>query len=121
MGISEQYTKEIAHELKYSGTWFPNVSIAPGDVGIFQDYQFYPQGNLNDYGIPFNAFAGSSHTEFEYSSKDSVSVEVKLAGQAPLVGSSIAEAEAGATIRFNRENSILFRALFFLEEDSNCS
>jgi hypothetical protein len=110
MGISGQYMREIQRELGYSATWFPNVRISPGDIGIFEDHQFHSKGTLKDFGVPFSVAKGGSPSELDYSSKDSVSVQVKLAGQAPIVGSNLAQADAGVTIRFSRQNSILFRA-----------
>ena len=108
--ISEQYAKDIQEQLKYSATWFPNVSMSLGDVGIFRNHQFYNQGNLEDFGIKFEVSPGIAKADYNYSSKDSVSIQVKLAGEAPVIGSSFAQADAGVTIKFNRENAVLFRA-----------
>jgi hypothetical protein len=110
LNVSEQYTKEIRQELKYSATWLPNVYLSLGDVGIFQNYQYYPKGNLSDFGIRFDVSPAASPADFDYASRDSVSVQVKLKGDAPLVGSNLAEADAGVSIKFGRQNAILFTA-----------
>jgi hypothetical protein len=110
MGISEQYTKEIQEQLKYSATWLPNIRISLGDVGTLENHLFHPQGNLSDFGIPFDKYESTGEAEFQFTSKDAVSVEAKLKGQAPLIGSAIAQADAGVTIKFGRENAVLFRA-----------
>ena len=111
MGISDQYTKEIREQLKYSATWFPNVHISPGDVGIFQNNQYYNRGNLNDLGIPFEISPMGVQAEFDYSSRDSVSVQVKLAGSCTASWFKHHSAEAGVTIKFSRENAVLFELL----------
>jgi hypothetical protein len=110
MDISRQYTKEINEQLELSATWLPNVRISLGDVGKLQDHHFRPQGNLRDYGIAFKISEGTDPLEFDYNSKDGVSIQVKLAGEAPGLGSTIAQADAGVTIKFVRENAVLFRA-----------
>ncbi|HET7149473.1 MAG TPA: hypothetical protein VFI73_13360 [Candidatus Nitrosopolaris sp.] len=110
MDISGQYTKEIQEQLKYTATWLPNVRISLGDVGTLQDHEFHPQGNLSDFGIAFETSEGTGQAEFDYASKDGVSVQVKLVGEAPPLGSTLAQADAGVTIKFGRENAVLFRA-----------
>lgn len=110
MGIADQYTKEIQEQLKYSATWFPNVPISLGDIGTLEDHQFHPQGNLRDLGVPFGSYETGGESEFQFTSKNAVSVGVNLKGQAPLVASGITQAEADVTIKFGRENAILFKA-----------
>lgn len=110
MGISEQYTKEIQEQLKYSATWFPNLPISLGDIGTLENHQFQPQGNVRDLGIAFDSHEGGGEAEFQFASKNAVSIGVNLKGEAPLVGSGIAQANADVNIKFGRENAILFRA-----------
>lgn len=109
MSISKQYTKEIFGETNYSATWLPNVIVSPGDVGRITDYQYQPLTTLKDLNIQFDVVPSSVQADFDYSSTDSVSVHIKAAGQAPLTGSSITEADAGISINFTRDNAVVFR------------
>jgi hypothetical protein len=109
LSINKQYTKEIKDEINYSATWLPTIKVSPGDVGRFTDYQYEHQTTLRELGIPFEKTNGKVKDSIDYSSANAVSIDAKAAGQAPLAGSSIAQAAAGVSIKFKRENAIIFR------------
>lgn len=109
MNMSRWYAREMKDNTNYLPTWLPNVRVAPGDVGRITDFQFTPLGNLDQLGVPFHAEDGNAPSDFEYYSAGSVSMMLKLAGEAPFTGSVLKQAEAGVTVTFGRENAIAFR------------
>jgi hypothetical protein len=109
LSVSKFYTKEIKYETNYSATWLPSVTVSPGDVGRIKDYQFQHLTSLSTLGIPFSTSPGVSKLDFNYYSANAVSVTMKASGQAPLVGSGLAQADAGVNIRFQRDNAVIFR------------
>lgn len=110
MSINRQYTQELQEETNYSATWFPIVRVAPGDVGRITNYEFEPLTNLKALGIPFEVVPGQTQADFDYYSADSVSVSTKAAGDTPALGSVIAQASAGITVKFGRSEAVAFRA-----------
>lgn len=110
MSINRQYTQELRDETNYSATWLPIVRVAPGDVGRITNYEYQPLTNLKALGIPFEVEAGHTQADFDYYSAGSVSINSKAAGESPALGSAIAQADAGITIKFGRAKAVVFRA-----------
>lgn len=110
MSISRQYTQELRDEINYSATWLPTIHVAPGDVGRITNYEYQPVTNLNTLGIPFEVVHGQTQADFDYYSADAVSISTKAAGDPPALGSAIAQANAGITVKFGRAEAIVFRA-----------
>lgn len=109
MGVSKQYTKKLKKEFDYSATWLPTTVVKPGDVGTLDNYMFRYVASLNDFDVDFKTIDESSNMDFEYCSSDSVSINAKLSGQAPIPGSSLTTADAGLNIKFSKGNGIVFR------------
>lgn len=109
MGVSKQYTKKLKKEFDYSATWLPTTIVKPGDVGKLANYMFTHVANLNDFGIKYGTIGESSNLEFEYCSSDSVSINAKVSGQAPVAGSNLSVADAGVNIKFSKGKGIVFR------------
>jgi hypothetical protein len=110
MGMNQRYTKELRDHTNYLAIWLPNVQVAPGDLGRIKNHQFTFVGRLSDFDIAFEHEEGPTLADFEYFSKGAVSVDIKLAGDAPAAGSGLAQAEAGLTLSFSREHAVAFRA-----------
>jgi hypothetical protein len=110
MSISKQYTKELRDNTNYSAIWLPTLTVQPGDVGRITNYEYEPVTTLTELNIPFSIVKGHVAADINYASANAVSIVVKTAGQAPLVGSLLAQAEAGVMIKFSRENAVVFRA-----------
>ncbi len=109
MSMSRWYAKEVRDNTSYLPTWLPIVRVAPGDVGRITDFQFTPLGNLGHFGVPFHLEEGGAPSDIEYYSAGSVSIALKLAGEAPVPGSVLTQAEAGLRVTFGRENAVAFR------------
>jgi hypothetical protein len=109
MGVSEQYTKKLKKEFDYSATWLPTTIVKPGDIGKLHNYMFEHVATLNDFDIDFEIIDDSSNMEIDYCSSDSVSINFKLSGQAPIPGSSLTTADAGVNIKFSKGKAIVFR------------
>jgi hypothetical protein len=110
VSVSQQYTRELRDELGYLPTWLPITHVSPGGVGRIVDYQYTHVGTLADFGITYEIEDGDARADFEYQSAGSVSAAVKLAGEAPAAGSTLATADAGIALDFSKEHAIVFRA-----------
>ena len=108
MSVSKYYTKLVKDQTKYSATWLPTITLSPGDVGRISDYQFQLLTNLKQLGIPFETTSGNTQLDFTSALNDGYSFKVKGVGEAPLADSGLAEAEAGISVKFSRENQVLF-------------
>lgn len=109
MALHSRYTEGVHDELNYLATWLPTVLLAPGDVCTLEDLQLQKVGTLADFGIAFEAKDAPVKTDFEYSSADEVSIDIKAAGQAPIAGSALAIEDAGLTVRFANAGAVLLR------------
>lgn len=108
--VVRQYTNEMKKHFGYYAIWNPGVPLSIGDVGTFKNKEFTRLSNLKDLGIEFDIRPDKTKTNMEYNSRGSVSMKTKLAGSAPLPGSSISELDAGIFVEFSKENSTLFKA-----------
>lgn len=81
-----------------------------GDVGKLNGRVFERETDLKSLGIEFKVSKDTSKMDLDYKSEGSVNITPKLAGEAPLLGSSLAAADAGITVSFTKEKSIAFEA-----------
>jgi hypothetical protein len=110
MSQSKTYTRELKTETGYTPTWLPSVALELGTVGLLDHYEFRPVTTLKHLNIPFQPGARGATTDIRYMSRKAVSVGAKAAGEAPVAGSALTQADAGLTITFQRDNAILFLA-----------
>ena len=110
MKAHHQYTTEIRDKFGYLATWAPNFPLRLGDVGLVEDRVFTPVTTLSRLGIKFESREPGSASDSEHSSAGSVTMTFKASGQAPATGSLLSTAEAGITIEFRTENSVVFQA-----------
>ncbi len=110
MSISKHYVQEVRDNTNYLATWLPTVTVAVGDVGTIRDYEYQPLTNLKALGIDFESAPAHVVADVNYYSAGSVSISTKLAGDAPLAGSALAQAKAGMSIRFSRDNGVVLLA-----------
>jgi hypothetical protein len=106
--VYEQYTEELRNKFGYLATWIPNTQLRLGDIGILKRDRFEYYSNLNELGIPFSIRNSNEASDFEYSSKGSVEINFKAAGNAPALGQVLTTDDAGISVIFNRENAIMF-------------
>jgi hypothetical protein len=108
--VSQHYVKEIKEQTGYTATWFPWVSVSPGDVGtISSDYGYQPLTTLKQMGIPFDVASGDVQADFDYASKDNVAISINILGDAPMAGTAISEAQGSVSIKFGKGNATVFR------------
>jgi hypothetical protein len=79
--INKQYAKEINERFGYLATWLPNVEMRVGDVGIIRDHIFERRTSLAELGIPVDVQLDPSAIDFEYTSSDAVTINVKAAAR----------------------------------------
>jgi len=108
--IQRQYTDEIQRHLGFLATWPPNDSVHLGDVGRLNGRIFERSTTLDAQRIPFVIRVANNQSSYEYLSENAVTLQAKAAGETPTSGSFLARAEAGVSIRFNRDNAIVFQA-----------
>lgn len=110
MKTNKKYLRVIKRQFGYMATWLPNKPIALGDIGIQKGNYFRRIGNINSRGISFSINEDNNEGEIEHFTEGAVSITTKASGSAKLSGSSLAKADAGITIKFSKENAILFKA-----------
>ncbi len=110
MNIHQFYLKHIAKQTGYRATWEPNRPLFVGAIGKLERGVFTIFTNLEKEGIIPEVVEDETEGFWDYTSYDSVSINFKLAGQAPLAGSALTEADAGVTIDFKNNEAVVFQA-----------
>jgi hypothetical protein len=107
----KQYLEEIHASLGYFGTWFPNVPLELGAIGLIDtDGRFRPATTLTAILGPQPVIKGEGRGPMKHHSKKGVSVTFKLAGSAPIPNCPLTIDEAGVAVELTEENAILFEA-----------
>lgn len=110
MKTSKKYTRELKRQFGYFATWLPGTPLELGDIGIMKGNVFTKISNLSDFDLDFEIEVDTTKADIEHSSKGSVSISTKASGTVAPQGSSLTQADAGITVEFSKENSILFKA-----------
>lgn len=110
MRTSRKYTRELYRQFRYYANWLPGTPLSLGDVGVLKAKEFVRKTNLKHLNLDFEIIKDSTPSQISHQSKGGVSVSAKIAGTAPVLGSVLSEAEAGISVSFSNENSILFKA-----------
>lgn len=110
MGVLGKYTREIHKELGYFATWTPGVEVNLGDVGVVKGKMFLRRTSLKNLGIEFNILEDKAPVSLSHSSKGEVEISLKGSGSPAIPGSTLAEIEAGFSVKMAKENSILLKA-----------
>lgn len=111
MSAYKNYNKEVHSEFGYRATWGPGTPLQLGDVGTIVEGVFRQESTLADFGITdVKTRAGSVMEDYNFDSKSGVSIAMKAAGEAAPANSKLAEAQAGFSIDFSRDFSVVFRA-----------
>jgi len=80
-----------------------------GDIGVVNRGQFHHRTSLQKLGISFDTKESPHTDDLEYTSSEGVKITYKMAGEAPIAGSKLAQAEAGVAMEFSRGESMYFR------------
>jgi hypothetical protein len=89
------------------------VKIRLGDVGVIGEHVFEATSSLEQLGIAFEVRNNPGPADLEYTSTDSITIELKAAGAIPPPDNPIGQADAGVSISFKKADAVLFQA-------SNC-
>ncbi len=104
------YLSYMAKNTGFRATWDPARGLKIGYIGKLDKAGFFTvYSSLEKEGIPNDTIADESAGEMDYTSHDSVNVQIKLAGAAPVAGSVLSNADAGVTIEFGSSNGIVFQ------------
>ena len=110
MSAFKNYNKEVLREYGYRATWGLGTNIEVGMVGTFVDGVFRQESTLENYGITdMQVKKGRLVDDYNFESKRGVDITFKASGDASPANSQLAEAEAGFSIHFDREFSVVFR------------
>jgi len=110
MSVVEQYTNELHKKFGYYATWMPGKKLVIGDVGKLNGRVFERETSLKNLGIEFQVIVDDTKMDLDYKSEGAVDIKTKLSGQSPIVGSGLSEADAGLTLEFKKEKSVVFEA-----------
>jgi hypothetical protein len=109
MPIHEQYTQEVLEQLNYVATWLPTVRLAPGDVCDMRGHELRVVSRLDEFDVAFALEDRPVQSDFEYASAGAVSVQFKVGGEPPPIGSALKVEEAGISMAFARSEAVVLR------------
>lgn len=104
---AEFYTKTIRKEFKYFATWHPNDTIKLGDIGILDGGIFKYKAHLSDFGIDFKTKISQTEGDIHFKSDENTKITYKLSGDITSPNSILTKADAGISIQFGSEESIV--------------
>jgi hypothetical protein len=106
MHADRAYAHEVHTQLGRYATWLPGDHLEVGAVGRLSNEIFYPETNLDHFGIPFNVVDDpKSKTTYKFMS--SGTQEVTGSASASVL-TSAGPAAATLTVNFSKENSVYF-------------
>ena len=108
--IRKQYGKELFKEFGYHSTWLPNIRLNIGDIGIVENHQFTKISSLKNMNLAFETEIDPSPTNFDYVSKEGVSIQTKLSGSVQIPNSLLSIDDSGLIVEFLKAYAILFKA-----------
>jgi hypothetical protein len=107
--MARLYGTAVRDEIELFAAWPIGTVLHVGDVGFLtrRGKLFERWGNLADFGITFESQKASNPTDFDFSFGKQIDIQFKAAGQAPIAGSMLTQAQAGATIEFGRSTALV--------------
>jgi hypothetical protein len=103
------YLTHISGNAGYRANWEPNKPLVLGMVGKLTNGVFDVITTLEQEGFQPEVLKDSSPGELDYTSNQTVDIDIKLAGKAPSIGSVLTEADAGFVLDFKGENAVVFQ------------
>ncbi len=107
---AKQYRREMGRRFEMIAVWPPTQIVRLGEVGRLNGVRFDPMTTLSALGIPQVEGPKGPPATMEYTSEGRVTIAIKGSGDLPVAGSALTQAEAGATISFDRSNAVVFKA-----------
>lgn len=106
---SKFYLRHMNTQTRYRATWDPTKKLVIGYIGKLDNGVFSIYSSLEKEGIPAEVAIDESGAAMDYTSHDSVNITTKLAGSAPVAGSALSNLDAGFSLEFKGDNSIVFQ------------
>ncbi|HWB24807.1 MAG TPA: hypothetical protein VG738_04975 [Chitinophagaceae bacterium] len=96
--------------LGFRATWDPGLPLKIGDVVKLDDNGVVNVfSSLDKMGITAEIRTDETATDLDYSSGSGIDITTKAEGAAPVAGSILSNADAGFTIQFKTDKSIVFK------------
>jgi hypothetical protein len=103
------YLSHISGNAGYRANWEPNRPLELGMIGKLTNGVLDIVSTLQQEGLEPEVLKDVTPGEIDYTSNQTVDIDIKLAGKAPAVGSVLTEADAGFVIDFKSENAVVFQ------------
>jgi hypothetical protein len=110
MKTVKKYTNELYRHLHYYATWLPGTPLELGTIGTMKNKEFTKKSHLRNVGIDFEIVEDTTKSDLNHTSQGAVTISPKLSGKIPQVGSALGQGDAGFTVKFSKQNAILFKA-----------
>jgi hypothetical protein len=105
--IAEQYGREIHGQLGYWPAWLPGMWVKLGDCGTIDDFQFNRRTSLRSLGVEFEVEDRGTPGNLVHQSVRGVTIQFQAQGESKGIP-GLAAGEAGVSIDFTRENTVVF-------------
>lgn len=106
---SKFYLSHMNAKTKYRATWDPTKKLAIGYIGKLSEGVLSIYSSLDKEGIAVEVAIDDTGAAMDYTSHDSVTISTKLSGSAPVAGSVLSNLEAGFSLEFKSDKSIVFQ------------
>src|SRR4051812_17664778 len=103
------YLSHISGNAGYRANWEPNRPLELGMIGKLSNGILDIVSTLQQEGLEPEVLKDITPGELDYTSNQTVDIDIKLAGKAPVAGSILTEVDAGFVIDFKSENAIVFQ------------
>jgi hypothetical protein len=103
------YLSHISGNAGYRANWEPNRPLELGMIGKLSNGVLDIVSTLEQEGLQPEVLKDVTPGDLDYTSNQTVDIDIKLAGKAPAVGSILTEADAGFVIDFKAENAVVFQ------------
>jgi hypothetical protein len=103
------YLSQISGNAGYRANWEPNRPLELGMIGKLTNGILDVVSTLQQEGLDPEVLKDVTPGEFDYTSNQTVDIDVKLAGKAPAAESVLTEADAGFVLDFKSENAVVFQ------------
>jgi hypothetical protein len=105
--LQATYAEQVAQGLSWGATWFPSSITEVGDVGTFVDGVFVKATDLALLQVAFATEPSSYDADLDFSSQKGVTISAKTAGQTSAAFQSVAKAQAGIAVSFQRDAGVV--------------
>lgn len=104
------YLNHIATCSGYRANWEPNRPLEIGMVGLVTNGIFDVQTSLQRQGLKPDILNDIRPGQLDYTSGNTVSIQTKVSGEAPIAGSIMSNLDAGFIIELKSANAVVFKA-----------